>query len=135
MNSKQYDEEVRRRITIMEAYLDGAPMEIKGLDHNPDKWFPISGTKFDNWADYDYRVKPDEEPTPDTIDWSAVNERYRFMTRDADGIPQLHAMNPTVNRIPSMGYWIGDEGSIDARLFASYKQGDVSWDNSLVKRP
>ena len=35
----------------------------------------------------------------------------------------------------SMGYWIGDEGSIDARLFASYKQGGVSWDNSLVKRP
>lgn len=130
----QYAEEIRRRIKLMQAYLEGETIEVKGLDYDPDKWFPISTTKFDNWYDYAYRVKPKEAPKPDTIDWSAVNERYKFMTRDEDGVPYLHAKSPTLKRY-RLGYWFGDEGSIDARLFASYKQGTVSWDNSLVERP
>lgn len=56
-----YEEEVRRRISIMQAYLDGQTIEIKGLDHDPDKWFPVTGCRFDNWDAYDYRVKPDDQ--------------------------------------------------------------------------
>lgn len=131
----RYDGEVRRRMAIMEAYLEGAPIEIKGLDHDPNKWFPLSGTQFDNWADYDYRVKPDEEiaAEPDIIDWAQVSDKYKYMARDSSGDAYLYLYEP---ELVNNCYWFcEDDNPVKADVFASYKKGDVSWDNSLVERP
>lgn len=128
----QYAEEIRRRITIMEAYLEGETIEIKGLDHEPDMWFPLNATKFDNWDAHDYRVKPKEDPTPDTIDWSEVSAKYKFMARDSSGDVYLYEGEPELSHFD----WnICDWDYVDARCFASYQEGEVSWDESLVRRP
>lgn len=129
-----YADEVEQRIAIMQAYLNGADIEIKGLDHAPDKWFPLGGTKFDNWEAYDYRVCPAKEQTPDTIDWSAVHSKYRYMARDDSGDVWLYMTYP--NRSFGQGYFVEAEGDhVDARLFSSYQEGTVPWHLSLVERP
>lgn len=126
-----YARDTEIMIEAMQAFVNGRPIEFRR--GGAKNWEPCPAPVWD-WMNFVYRAKPTEELTPDFINWSAVNERYKFMTRDADGVPYLHATHPTINRIPTMGYWIGDEGSIDARLFASYKQGTVDWEDSLVKR-
>lgn len=126
----QYDEEVRRRINIMEAYLEGKPVEIKGLVHDPEKWFPLGATQFDDWGEYDYRVNS----VPDTIDWSAINSKYCYLARDGDGYVYLYEEEP-VAIIPDGVWEVSDGLCIDARIFTSYKEGHYSWNESLVERP
>lgn len=133
----KYDEEVRRRVEIIQAYLDGQPIEIKGLVHDPSKWCPVGGTKFDNWIDYDYRIKPAEPMVPDTIDWSAVHPRFNFMARDEDDQVWLFEKEPAISEYED-GVWAVEQGGDSCRgdtLFASYKNGGLPWYESLVVRP
>ncbi len=132
-----YTKEVLHRIAIMQAYLDGKPIEVKGLDHDPDKWFPVTGCRFDNWEEYDYRMKPKEAPKPDTIDWSAVHPRFNFMARDEDDQVWLFEKEPAISEYED-GVWAVEQGGDSCRgdtLFASYKNGGLSWYESLVERP
>lgn len=130
----KYDEEVRRRIKIMLAYLDGATIQIKGLDHDPDLWVTVGGTQFDNWETHDYRIKPAEPVVPDTIDWSAVHPRFNFMARDEDDQVWLFIGEPKLRE--GEGFWESTSGdACRGDTLASYKNGGLPWYESLVARP
>lgn len=79
-----------------------------------------------------YRTKP----IPDSIDWSHISENLRSMARDANGKAYLY-----VDEVPeessSSNCWkgIGLDEPIPAGVFASYKMGNMPWDQSLVIRP
>lgn len=48
---------LKERVAIMQAYLDGKPVErLNGID----KWMPVTAdVEYEfNWQEYDYRIKP-----------------------------------------------------------------------------
>lgn len=57
------------KIAIMQAYLDGKPLEIlvKG------KWIPIEAEPVWDWAMFDYRISEID----DSIDWSNGVSRHQ----------------------------------------------------------
>lgn len=74
------------------------------------------------------------ETTKDSIDWSHVHERFKWMVRDADGGAYLHLSMPTFSGEFSNS-WSWDLDIAFAKDFASYKAGTCDWKDSLVERP
>ena len=77
-----------------------------------------------------YRAKP-VVLVPDSINWDHVSPEYVCMMRDEDDVVGLLTSAPIgVSPVRSFGgRWV------NARAFTSYKQGTVSWQDSLVFRP
>lgn len=74
-----------------------------------------------------YRTKT----VPDSINWDQVRSDLNFMFRDDDGNAWLSADKPT----KLSGRRLEDTMPISALGFASYRQGNKPWDQSLVIRP
>ena len=79
-----------------------------------------------------YRVKP-KPIVPDSIDWSHVSPEFKYMARDCDGLVYLFTQMPGYNAMTRT--WHAGGGATNAKCFASYKQGNVSWKDSIVVRP
>jgi hypothetical protein len=79
-----------------------------------------------------YRLKPEPE-IPDYINWDHVHPYYNYMARDKDKTPYLFGFEPVADRD---GFW-RMRGDVIAKAFgfASYKQGNLPWDKSLIERP
>ncbi len=113
------------QLSIMGAWLDGKTIQYRPSER---EWKDIS---LPSWSGPNYyRVKPDE---PDYIDWSHIDPRFKYMARDEAGQVYLYENEPKVGDVvwKVMG---GSFTRVDG-IFASYKQGTVGWDKSLVKRP
>lgn len=114
-------------IEVMQAYVSGQPIEYRRLGEKV--WVECSSPVWD-WVHNSYRAKP---LTPDYIDWAQVSDKYKYMARDSSGDAYLYLYEP---ELVNNCYWFcEDDNPVKADVFASYKKGDVSWDNSLVERP
>lgn len=113
-------QKMKELLPIIQAYCDGAEVEVKNSDN---KWNSCKDPYF-YWY-LEYRIKQ----TPDTIDWSHVHKDYKFMARNMNGRAYFHTQRPDkkANRFNSM--------HSAAVSQSSYKQGTVSWEDSLVERP
>lgn len=74
--------------------------------------------------------------TPDSIDWSHVAPRFKWMARDENGVVALYEDEPYVDDICDM-WTMGEFGCEwhNARNFSSYVRGSCDWKDSLVQRP
>lgn len=87
-------------------------------DHNPT-WWPTAI----------YRIKP-EEAIPDSFDWSHAT--FNYVARDAEG--EVYGFDATP--IKHKETWVRSKGTLyRANAFASYKKGNLPWDQSLICRP
>ncbi len=115
------------KLALFEAWLEGSQIQI----YVADEWFDVLKPV---WChDYVHRIKPDE---PDSIDWSQVNPKWKYMARDGDGEVVLYTIEPKFDE--DCQYWnvclcSGSQDITD--IVSSYVQGTVHPRDSLVKRP
>jgi len=129
MNEEQR-KELERKISVMQAYLDGADIEFTA--NYPDiEWGDIANPFWD-WVNSDYRVKQ----TLPTINWDHVAPEYKWLATDKDGKLYLYKSMPTQGN-KSCGFWVGSDKDfpIDVDFFASFNPGTCNWEDSLVERP
>ena len=116
------------KIEVMKAYLDGKKIESRAIPHG--EWNEFLFEPNWNWENLEYRVLQ----TKDSIDWSHVAPKFKFMAREENGEVNLFEKEPKLMSC----YWSErslDGDIVEARAFASYKEGTVDWKDSLVKRP
>lgn len=111
---------------VAHAWVDGARIECgsAGL------WHLVPKGKTLHWSEeLEYRVKP----TPDSIDWSHVAEKYVATVT----FPSGHTMCATQVPEETASGWRfgGDYDCVSACNFASFKRGTTEWQDSLVLRP
>ena len=121
-------EKTKRMIEVMQAYVDGAPIEFAigngggYRDQTKPTW---------NWFSYNYRVAE----TPDSIDWGHIDKKFNYVARDASGTVWAYSHKPYHGET----CWSClTEEAVERRidnLIVSYKQGTVPWHKSLVFRP
>lgn len=97
---------------------------------NCEEWVRLDGVP-DFCLDAIYRLFP-PEPIPDTVDWSVFTDDVTCMARDKDD--ETHASTGAM--IKAGGFWSHQSGElIRINNIASYKRGNLPWDQSLVWRP
>lgn len=125
MRTKQ---DVEDRVAIMQAWLDGKAIQYRVSDD--EVWGDFDpGVVPRFMPSYDYRLRPTIQ---DSIDWSHVAPRFKFMARDGDGKAYLFVSEPILRGSawhPSLSC-----GVCDAAIFTSYTQGETSWKDSIVRR-
>lgn len=119
----------QQMIDVIQAHMRGEKIEWRhaGSDH---EWRDPSFLTW-NFSEFEYRIAP-EPKIPDSIDWSHVAPEFRFMARNHDGAAFVHTEAP--RRLNTV--WISSTKSHRVeRLLASYKRGNMEWQDSLVERP
>jgi hypothetical protein len=111
-------------IAVLRAYKEGKPIEYR-----PSSLGQWVCTMKPNW-DFngtEYRVAQ----IPDSINWDHVNPKFKYMARDKSNTAYLYKAKPKF----TYRAWSCSEGDLSGiEAFASYKQGTVPWDKSLVER-
>lgn len=116
-------ERTKRMIEVMQAYVDGKRIEVKGLDFNTlvqEPWW--------DWCSSEFVVAK----TPDTINWDHVATEFKYMARDENSEPYFYEEEPFVR---GDGWMTDSHVAVQAKSFSSYRKGTVDWKESLVIRP
>ena len=119
---------LKEMIEVMQAALEGKPIEFLG---SCDDWRPMNtACAVWNWYSCDYRIAP--APAPDEIDWDLFADNWEYMARDEDGSVFLYEKTP----VKDSASWIyhGQARRIDGLFKNIYKQGNLPWGGSLVRR-
>ena len=118
---KDLSDEVK--VALFTAYVKGVQIQFR----YGSSWQNISEP---TWSPNSrYRIAPATKP--DSIDWSQVDNRFKYMARAKDGWVSLFEDKPFV----SGDSWYASSGLIGAQVTQpSYVQGDVDWKDSLVCR-
>ena len=82
---------------------------------------------------FPYPVEIVKAVTKPSIDWSHVNENFRYLVMDECGQHWLTINRPTIPATPD--HWVCDGVSQSAGQFASLIAGTCDWKDSLVERP
>jgi len=121
-NNKEHIERTKHLIEVMQAYVDGHPVEsmteYSAWQINPNPLWDFSLAN--------YRIAK----TPDTINWDHVAPEFKYMARDEDGTVFLYEVKPERLR----GYWRNGYKAL-AISHSSYRRGTCDWKDSLVIRP
>ena len=80
---------------------------------------------------FPYPVEIVKATTKPSIDWSHVNEDFKWLAMDADGESYLYTDKPQQGE----QQWIARPRLAAATHFASFIHGTCDWKDSLVKRP
>lgn len=125
--------EIETRVEVMQAWLDGKDIQFRPAGEvGPFGWrnFDCDRTPKFNFVNSEYRIRPAE---PDSIDWSHVAPRLKFMARDKSGKAYLYEAKP---KMMSIEFYCNETTSLAvAEDYASFRQGSVDWADSLVCRP
>lgn len=116
-------ERTKRMIEVMQAYVDGKRIEVKGLYFNTlvqEPWW--------DWCSSEFVVAK----TPDTINWDHVAPEFKYMARDGYGNACLYEDKPTVSGFNS---YACTNKFVTVKGHASYRKGTADWKESLVIRP
>ena len=79
------------KIKVMQAYLEGKPIEFVNRYENWEVWQGDREPMW-NWANSIYRVK---EPTKPSINWDEVSEEYNWLACDKNGVGNLFETQPS----------------------------------------
>ena len=113
--------------------------EQEALKAWPHGWEAYIGPNWDpvlkpSWTHYiAYRGKP-APLVPDYINWDHVAPQFICMARD-QGAPTAFLCEKPLLKGEYLWRIVGAYKYLDAGVFASYRKGTVSWDQSLVWRP
>ena len=80
---------------------------------------------------FPYPVEITKAVTKPSINWSHVNENYKYLAMDEDGLNYLFTEEP----VQAASGWTSNAPYIYAGHFASIVPGTCDWKDSLVKRP
>ena len=82
---------------------------------------------------YPVKVVRDDKPTKPSIDWTHVNEKFKWLAVDVNGEAYVYENEPKVG-VDS--YWLCQEGTLyEVNGLASYTPGTCDWKDSLIERP
>ena len=84
-----------------------------------------------NIALFPYPVEIVKATVKPSIDWSHVNENFKWLAMDADGESYLYTDKPQQGE----QQWTTNLPYTPAIYFASFVPGTCDWRDSLVKRP
>lgn len=118
----------KQRIEVMEAYLQGKQIEVNVASPGKGEWMPVEVPTW-NWYSTIYRVVPS---IPDSIDWTHVHPKFRYMARDEDGKTYLYTDKP---RLGGSSWGLQKNFCVLANAFMSAVVGNIDWKESLVERP
>lgn len=114
-------------ITVVTAFQNGQEIQAYNLQVSSGEWTAAPAPCWD-FRHYRYRVAINA----DKINWSHVNEKYKYMARDpGHNFAFLYEQKP---HWLNGRYWTSPGSIIPANIFASYKQGNVECSHSLVCR-
>ena len=119
------------KIAVMQAALEGKPIEAISLFNEMDIWEEPRGELTFNWMDLDYRVK-EVQLTKPFINWEHVHPDFKWMATDEDNHTYLYTVCPYLDE--NIWDFLGGQ-CVGADYFASFVPGTCNWDNSLVERP
>ena len=117
---------------ILHASEGTYPVEVKFNDD-----FPVLYTadgKFYNQGNitlYPHPVEIVKATIKPSIDWSHVNENFKWLAMDADGTFHIYTDKP----LQGNRQWTTNLPCTPAVHFASFTPGTCDWRDSLVKRP
>ena len=77
------------------------------------------------------KIVQDESAAKPSIDWSHVNENFKWLAMDADGKFHIYTDKP----LQGEREWTTNLSCTPAIHFASFVPGTCDWKESLVKRP
>ena len=80
---------------------------------------------------FPYPVEITKAVTKPSIEWSHVNENYKYLAMDEDGLNYLFTKEP----VQAASEWTSNAPYIYAGHFASLIPGTCDWKDSLVERP
>ena len=80
---------------------------------------------------FTYPIEITKAVTKPSIDWSHVNENFKWLAMDADGESYLYTDKPQQGE----QQWIGRPRLAAATHFASFTPGTCNWRDALVERP
>ena len=80
---------------------------------------------------FTYPVEITKAVTKPSIDWSHVNENFKWLAMDADGTFHIYTDKP----LQGNQQWTTNLPCTPATHFASFVPGTCDWRDSLVKRP
>ena len=80
---------------------------------------------------FTYPVEITKAVTKPSIDWSHVNENFKWLAMDADGTFYIYTDKP----LQGNRHWTTNLTCTPAVRFASFTPGTCDWRDSLVKRP
>ena len=80
---------------------------------------------------FTYPVEITKAVTKPSIDWSHVNENFKWLAMDADGKFHIYTDKP----LQGEREWTTNLSCTPAIHFASFVPGTCDWWDSLVKRP
>ena len=80
---------------------------------------------------FTYPVEITKAVTKPSIDWSHVNENFKWLAMDADGTFHIYTDKP----LQGNRQWTTNLPCTPAIHFASFVPGTCDWRDSLVKRP
>jgi hypothetical protein len=113
-------------IEVMQAYLDGRPIEICKLGLTQYE----VGIPIWDWVRFDYRISL----TKPSIDWAHVAWNYMYMATNDNGITLLFQDKPYIIRSINPT-WVSSCAAISVAGFKSFAPGNCDWIDSLVERP
>jgi hypothetical protein len=116
-------------IALFAAWKKGAKIECNTSYDR--RWGEIPEPRW--YPECSYRVKS-VPLVPDSIDWSHVHAKWKWLARDRDGEVYIYTDKPY--RDAGLNFWLGGGAALKVLdVFTSYKQGTAKWEDSLVERP
>lgn len=122
------------KVAVMQAFIEGKKiqtMSTMNARHNRP-WADLVATNPTwDWGVCDYRVRPMRK---DYINPDHVSKDYLFLTRNGNGQARLWKEKPEFDagRLTWYGNGSIPHYGLNANIFASYKMGDNSSEDSLV---
>ena len=117
------------QIALATAYIQGKTVYVTLLANGTA--YPMTSLNFHD-EEY-YEVREPEPVIPDSIDWNAVADEYRYITTDGTG-SILWIQKPSFEGIWEM-LGPGSNKFIDALTFKSFVRGTTSFKDAIVERP
>ena len=113
-------------IEVMQHYANGGSISVTGYSNkysSPRCNFPVW-----DWCNNDYNIVK----TPPSVDWSVIKPEYQWLAVDECGAIWVYTHKPIKHDAIWSSTW--GEGCCVSSL-VSTNRGEVSWEDSLVKRP
>lgn len=119
------------KVELFKAWVDGECIETLFED---SVWIICKNPGWVSWAKY--RIKPKPAPTKPSVDWGALDKKFRYMFKTPQGRVYVAEAAPVANK-GDLGWFclaVGDIFEVTGNL-SSVGVGTCHWLDSLVKRP
>lgn len=116
------------KLDVMQAYLDGKEIQ---RSYYLNQWEEDELPSW-NWADYQYRIKPEIPQKQLVIPWEHIKPKYKWAAMDKDGELFVFVCSP---KQENTLWWDQLEGGCESINVLNIDTDGVDWKQSLIERP